>query len=457
MSRSSAPTAPHDHDATGVRVIDAIFSEYPFPGFMDPIRERAAEFERRHPQYRIEVHGCYYEDVPAKVAELAAQGRPPALATYYSGATQQARDTRTRDGDPLFTPIERAVAGRTEILGEQVVLDDIVPAARDFFTRDGEVVAVPFVLSTMLMYTNTTLLGAAGLTDVPSTWQELLEACRTVASHTGGPAHRITWPIDGKLFQQGLAQQGGRLVDNDNGHAGRATRVDLTCDAMMAYIAWWRQLHDEGHYCHTGELEDWPGSFRAFAGQQVVFRFGSSFDVNFMAGAATENGFELAVSPLPHNGDVPRAGNWIGGDAFWLADGLDAATSDGALAFVQYVSAPQHVATWHERSGSTPSTGAAVAELGRRGWFDRFPHHRTANDQLAMTTRGPGSCAPVLPGSHGVQRAMMQAMDDVLVHAADPRERFAMAEVDAQRALDAYNLICLGPDPRDPSWLVVGT
>lgn len=443
--------------ATPPIVIDALLSEYPFPGFLDPVRKRAAEFERAHPEYRINVRGCYYEDLPTEVSRETLAGRPPTIASYYSGASQQAIDTVTADGRPLFTSVAREIGGRTEILGHPVVVDDLVDACDDFYRIGGEIVAVPLTLSTMLLYTNASLLRDAGVAAIPSTWDELTSACEAVARLDGGPAHAITWPNDGKLFQQAVAQQGGLLLDNDNGRAGRATTVDLTTPELMAYVRWWRDLHQRGLFLHTGGLEDWVGSGTAFVERKVAFRVGSSFESGFMGQAAAEAGFELAVSVLPHNGRVAPAGNWVGGDALWLAEGLDAATRDGALAFIQYLNTAEHAAEWHRTIGSTPVTKGAVALLEREGWFAEHPVHHVATRQLDRTDRSPGASTPVYPGSHGIQRAVMEAMADVLEQGAEPGARFARASAEAQKALDHYTATCLGEGPRDPGWTAVGS
>jgi sn-glycerol 3-phosphate transport system substrate-binding protein len=438
-------------------VIDAVLSEYPFPGFLEPVRKRAEEFERAHPEYRIDIRGCFYEDLPAEVSRLALAGTPPALASYYSGATQQAIDTVTADGRPLFTSVGAAVAGRAEILGERVVLDDLIGACRGFYTIGGELAAVPLTLSTMLLYANTTILRAAGVAGVPRTWAELTAACEKVAALDGGPEYAITWPDDGKLFQHAVAQQGGLLVDNAGGRAGRAGRVDLSGAEIMDYVSWWNHLNERGWYLYTGAFEDWIGSGQAFAERRVAFRFGSSFEIAAMTAIGRAGGFGVTAAPLPHNERIAPVGNWIGGDALWLADGLDPAVRDGALAFVQYLNSPRAGAEWHRAVGSTPATYGAVAALAAEGWFDAEPLHRVATEQLEHRDGGPGSDAPILPGSHGVQTAIMAAMEDVLVRGAEPYGRFGRATAEAQKALDAYNATCLGSGPRDRSWLLVGT
>ena len=80
--------------------------------------------------------------MPAEVAAAAEHGNPPDIAELHHTVTRAALDSLGRDGRSLFVPVERAVAGRTEILGHPVVIDDMLPAARDFFRYDGELTSV---------------------------------------------------------------------------------------------------------------------------------------------------------------------------------------------------------------------------------------------------------------------------------------------------------------------------
>ncbi|MFC4057184.1 extracellular solute-binding protein [Planomonospora corallina] len=440
---------------TGRIVIDALFSEYTFPNFLDPIKKRAAEFEELHPEYRINVGSFYFQNLAEEISKAALQGRTPTMASYYSGATQLARDTLTREGRPLYTSVEKAIAGREEILGHPVVLDDMVAAGREFYTIDGSFQAVPLTLSTMHMYTNTTLLNAAGVQEVPRTWQEVETACRAIAELENGPSHAISWANDGKFFQHALIQQGAALTDAGNGRHGRARNVDLASPEMLAYVMWWYRLFRDGHYLYTGKVEDWAGSARAFAEQQVVFRFSSSFDAPYMVKAAEEAGFEIHVGPTPHNGDLPYGGNWIGGDAMWLADGLDEATRDGALAFMQYLNSPRNAAEWHKVYGSAPVTYPAIEVLEREGWYDEHPYHRAVSEQLEKADRAPGSHGPILGHFAQIQHAMMDALEDIMGRGHDPVERFTRAAAQARELLDHYGAVCVGTGPRPGHCLLI--
>jgi sn-glycerol 3-phosphate transport system substrate-binding protein len=443
-------------------VIDVWVADLTFPGYLDRLRRLGEQFDRAHPGYHVQITGYDFRALPQEIARAAAEGRQPAVAEYYFYCSPVARDTRRPDGGPLFTPVERAVAGRGEILGEPVVLDDLVPAVRDYYTYNGELAAMPTVATTMLLYGNLTLLRAAGVPRMPRTWDEVEAACEAVAGLPDPPPHGITWANHGLFFQQAVAVQGGRLAD---GHHGRA-RVDLASPEMMAWVGWWRRLHARGHYLYTGKIPDWEGTFRAFATSQVALRITSSNDHDYMVRAATEAGFEIATSRFPYRDGVPYAGNIIAGTALWLADGLDDLTRDGALAFMQFLNNPRNAAERHQANSFIPVTGAAFALLEREGWFTSHPYHRVASDQLASYPDHPGARPedadgwPPMRGARfgdfaGVQDVMTRAMADVLTYGVDPDPRFARATAEAQRLVDDYHADCAGGGPRRPTSLRV--
>ncbi|MBB5920852.1 sn-glycerol 3-phosphate transport system substrate-binding protein [Actinoalloteichus hoggarensis] len=455
--------AEQNVDRTAV-VIEVWLNDYPVvPLFLDETRALAERFTARHPEYRVVVHGRDHLVLPRMVAEAARRGRPPAIVQNFYTSTQLARDMLARDGSPLFTSVEAAIGGRTEILGERVVLDDLVAAGRDYYTDGGELFAVPPLTSTMLLYTNTTLLRRAGIPAAPATWREVEAACTAVEALPSNAARGVSWPNHGWVFQQALAQQGALLADHDNGRSGRAERIDLTSPAMTAFVRWWLTMHRHGHYHYTGvraagedTLRAWVENHRAFAEQRVAMVLSTSVEAQRMVEAGRAGGFDVEVSRMPHNDEVPYAGNVIGGDSLWLTAGLDRETRDGALAFLLYMLDPENVAARHRSSGFIPVTGAGHERLRHEGWFDANPHHRVAVDQLAAGDGSPAALGALLGDFVGAQDVMTDAMHDVLALGADPVARFRSAERAAQRLLDDYHArLAAGPDI-DPRHFRVG-
>jgi sn-glycerol 3-phosphate transport system substrate-binding protein len=425
-------------------VIEAWVLDLTFPGYMDQWYKLAADFEARHPEYEVRIEAQDFRLLPQHLATSIAEGHVPTIAEYYFYMLPTARDMRTPDGRPAFTSVQQAVGGRADVLGEPVVLDDIFPAFRDFYSYQGDLTAMPSVITTSLIFGNAELLRATGITELPRTWDEVTEACRTIAASPARPAYPLTFANHGTFIQQAIYSQGGVLADNDNGRSARATSVDLATPQMLANAAWWKQLHDEG-------------TFRAFATGEVALRISSSNDVNYMVEAAKANGFELAVGIMPFNSAVPYGGNAIAGSSLCLADGLDEATRDGAVAFLQFAHNPRNAANRHVHNSFIPLTRSSYDLLDREGWFDQHPYHRVASVHIDEYPQGaivpdgvdpagaPPSLGALFGDFAGNQDVMTKAVHDVLTTDVDPVARFAEATVEAQQLLDEYEADAASP------------
>ncbi|MBQ1080604.1 extracellular solute-binding protein [Nocardiopsis sp. B62] len=423
--------------------IDAWFHYYISPEFLDGIRSVAAEFERIHPEYRIRITGHHFEDMPGAVASAASRGKHPAIAEYLYLSTREALDTRDRNGRPLFRSVEGALRGREEIRGQPVVLGDVLPSARDYFSYRGEVMAMPWMVSTPLMLVNRSLLDRAGVERVPRTWRELAEACAAVRASPGGPDHGVTWANYGWFFQHAVAIQGGLLADRDNGRQGRPEKVLLDSPEALAYARWWQSMHREGHYLYTGTKADsrsTPQAFSeahaAFAEERVAFVWGSSVEAAQVVEAGRAQGFEVSTHPIPHNDAVPPHGHLIGGDALWLSDGLPDEVERGALAFLQFLDSPEVAARRHQSTGFSPVTRSAVSHLTRSGWFELNSHHRTAVELLDAHAPTPAARGALIQGFSGVHDIVTDAMHDVLLARAEPATRLREAAEQARSLLN---------------------
>lgn len=446
-------------------VIDVWVPDLTFPGWMDRWYQQAADFERRHPEYEVRVSGQDFWTFPLKVAEASAAGNMPALAEYYFYAGQAAYDSLAPDGSPMFASLEKALAGRSEVLGEPVVLHDVIKPLRDYYTYDGDLACMPSVGTTSLIYANKDIMRRAGIDALPRTWREVEEVCDRLAAMKDGPAYPITWSDHGTFFQQALAIQGGLLVDNHNGRRGPATTVDLASNEMLTWVEWWRGLHAKGHYLWTGGIPDWAGTFKAFADQTAAIRITSSNDVNYMVQAAKANGFDIEVGIFPYPDDIPYVGNAVAGTGIWMANNLDEATQEGALAFLMWLHSPRVAADRHKANSFMPLTHSSFALLEEEGWFAEHPYHRVASEHVLAYPDGANRSVratgdvPISEGAligdfAGNQDVMTRAMGDVL-NGADPVTRFIEATAEAQRRLDDYNADRADGGPTSPSSLRV--
>ncbi|MEA3501672.1 MAG: extracellular solute-binding protein, partial [Actinomycetota bacterium] len=315
------------------------FSDYRF----DYSEEKAAAFNEKHPEYNVRVTSfASYNDVFDAAVLAVDSGEPPGLIHFFEAATRQALDAVDGSGNPMFKSVTDAIGGRTDILGEPVVLDSVIDAARNYYTVDGSFYSMPWNTSSTVMFSNMAILNEAGITEPPETWADVETACEAIMGLDSAPTACITWPNHSWFVEQSLGQQGELLANNDNGRTDRATEVYLESDGMLAYLDWWKGLSDDGYYLYTGLQRDWGGTQNAFYSQDVAMLVFSSSDTTDITATGTESGFDVAASFMPRNGDVDYVGNLIGGATIWMLDGMDEATEDGALAFLNFFSNPEN-------------------------------------------------------------------------------------------------------------------
>jgi sn-glycerol 3-phosphate transport system substrate-binding protein len=426
-----------DGDATTIEMWIA-FSDDARLGFA---QDKAAEFNELHPDYNVEVTSFDSYNTVFEQAQLAIDaGSPPEIIHFFEAATQEALDAVDSNGDPIFASVTDAIDGRTDVLGEPVVLDDVVSAANKYYTIDGQLYSMPWNTSSTTMFSNMDILEAAGITEPPATWAEVEAACEAIMALPDAPSEGcITWPNHGWFFEQSLGQAGVDLVNNDNGRSARADAITLSSDAAVDYVQWWSDLEDSGNYVYTGVQRDWDGTSAAFQAQNVAMLVYSSSDTTALTDAGTENGFPVVSSFMPYNQDVEYAGNLIGGATLWMTSGLPETEQDGALAFMNFFSNPANAAAWHQLTGYVPITNEAVSLLDSEGWYEESPNSAVASDQLDAAADTPAATGALVGNFVAIRDVITAAIEDILVNDVDVADRMESAQADAQQLLDDYN------------------
>jgi sn-glycerol 3-phosphate transport system substrate-binding protein len=415
------------------------FSDEARLGFSE---DKAAAFNAAHPEYNIEVTSfASYNDAFDAAVLAVDSGDPPGIIHFFEAATRQALDAVDADGNPIFKSVTEAIGDRTEILGEPVVLDQVVDAARNYYTVDGSFYSMPWNTSSTVMFSNSQMLEEAGVTEIPETWAEVEAACELVMALPEPPSGCITWPNHSWFVEQSLGQVGELLGNADNGRSDRATEVFLESQGMLDYINWWKSLSDAGYYTYTGVQRDWDGTSNAFLAEEVAMLVYSSSDTTFFTEAGAEAGFDVVASFMPRNGETDYVGNLIGGATLWMLGGMAPEEEDGALAFMNFFSNPENAAEWHQITGYIPITTDAEALLEAEGWYAESPNSKVASDQLAAAQNTPASLGALLGNFVAIRDVITIAIEDILVNDVDVAERLATANEEANKSLTEYETL----------------
>lgn len=408
---------------------------------LDWAREVAAQFNEDFPQYNVTIEGyADYESIFSAASLAFEQGTQPAIVQYFEAATQDARDANL-DGVSQFKSVAEAFGDRADVNGLPVHFDDFVDIVRAYYTLDDSFTSFPWNTSSAIMFTNKTMLDAAGITEIPLTWAEIETACEAVLALPEAPANCITWPNHGWFFEQAVAMQGADLVNNGNGRDARATETLINNDAAVNFVTWWKSLQDKGYYVYTGVQRDWTGTYNTFIAQDVAFMIYSSSDTSVITSDAEAAGFEAVASFYPRNQDVEYVGNLIGGASLWLSNNLSADVEEGALTFLLYFTNTENSAAWHQLTGYIPITKSAVELLETEGWFEENPNSRIAGEQLAGSTATTATAGAIVGAFPAIRNHVTNAIEQVLVNGRDVTEALTEAKELADETLEQYNLL----------------
>ncbi len=347
--------------------------------------------------------GSYPETQQAAVL-AARQGNPPHLVQLYEVGSQIAVDSG------IFMPVIE--------LGDFDTSDYIAPVL-NYYTIGGKVNSIPFNSSSPIVYANKSLMDAAGVAAVPTTYNELLAACEaaTAAGVLTADVKCFGVSLNGWFVEQWVAEQGATLVNNDNGRSGRATEVLLTSDAVRNVFNWFKTLNDKGYYTYTGKLEDWDGSDAIFTNGKVLFHITSTADlVNITRAVGTS--FELATGVLPIVDGTERNGVVIGGASIWLVRAHPVEELAVARDFALYMTNAENMVSWHKATGYYPVRNSSVDLLRAEGWFTEFPNASTAFDQLLGTTPSTATGGALMGTFQATRTIIEEALQKVLAGAS---------------------------------------
>jgi sn-glycerol 3-phosphate transport system substrate-binding protein len=429
-------------------------------------QQKAATFNTLFPQYNVTVEGyANYEELFNATALAAEQSALPAVVQYFEVASQNAIDSG------YFKPIAEALGDRTEVNGVAAGLDDFIGPVAAYYTINGQFNSMPWNASSSIMFSNMSILNAAGIEAPPTTWAEVEAACAAIMAMDGAPEYCFTWPNHGWFFEQWLAQQNAEYANNGNGRTERATEVAFNNAAGVSLLTWLKSMADMGYLYYSGARngDSWATVDQAFQGQQVAMAVYSSSDTAIYTNTGAENGYEVVASFMPYNQDAEGGwtGNLIGGASLWLSNGLAAEVEEGALTWLFWMNSTANAAEWHQITGYLPVRNSSVELLSGDGWYDAIaaeasqvwmedpavqasegtawfdanPNFVVAAAQLAGSQQTIATSGALMGDFPAIRNEVTEAIDSVLLGGVDPAEALNTAAADSNVLLSEYNLL----------------
>jgi sn-glycerol 3-phosphate transport system substrate-binding protein len=385
----------------------------------------------------------------------AAQDRVRVRAMFQGayGDTRNKYLTALRGGDlPDLVQLEDTVvqlmidsgsmvAVQDCITAEQYSLADYLDRVTGYWTVGGRLWAVPFNVSTPVLYFNKTAFTRAGLDPnrPPLTLEDVSEYSRAIMV-AGAARHGIALEFNATLLEHWFGQVGQPYVDNDNGRAARATRVLFNNDLGRQMFAWLKQVVDAGLGVSVGRNLSGIDDLVAVGTGQAAMALGTSASLRSVLTALSSGqfpGVSAGVGPMP--GPRGEGSVLVGGAALWIVNRSAPEKQEAARMFARWLLEPEQQATWHAGSGYIPLRRSAVQLPMVQELWTTQPEFKVAYDQLLAGRTTAASTGPVIGAYDDVREAVIGAIERMWLRGAAPDAALRQAEEESNRAIEEYN------------------
>jgi multiple sugar transport system substrate-binding protein len=204
-SSSDSSTADAGSSSDAAVSLDVIISQYG-TNTQDWWKQFEEDFEAENEDIDLNIDIVSWNDIYTVVNTRVSTGEAPDILNIDVFADYVA--------DDLLMPVDEYMSEET--------LAKIYPSFLDQSVVDGTTYAVPILASARALYYNQDILDEVGI-DVPTTWDELEEACAKIKDYYGGEVY--PWGID-MTTDEGQAafayytwNNGGGFVDEDGNWA----------------------------------------------------------------------------------------------------------------------------------------------------------------------------------------------------------------------------------------------
>ena len=378
-------------------------------------------------QDEIEVHAEYqgtYDDTITKLKAAMQSGGFPDVCQMYDVGTKFMADSG------FSIPVEDMFESTG--YDKSTVMDVIT----SYYSVDGKQYAMPFNVSTPMLYYNKDVFQAAGLDPEtpPTTYDQVLEYAKQIVDSKAAPVG-YSQAIYGWFFEQQIAGLGQYYGNNENGRTGSITAVDFDQNgAGLKVMQMWKDMMDSGYCANYGTTTaDTQTAF--FSGQTAMIIESTAILKN----ATDSSPFEIGTGYLPRIEETEDGGVIIGGASLWLMNTGDQAKQDAAWKFIEYTTTPEAQAKWSMSTGYFAINPAAYEQEDMAAYIEENPNFMTAINQLEDSPVN-NYTAGVLSGVQTESRLIFnEIIPQIYDGSMTPEEGVADLAQQVNSAIENYN------------------
>ncbi len=375
------------------------------PSNRDVLQELVEQFNARHSDICVEALyvGQQGEQTPKILASIVGDA-PPDLLWY--NPTIAARLVELDAIRPL-----------DDFLADSPIKQEIDPNLFDSMQFQGHIWSVPFGTNNAGIYYRPSLLAAAGITQLPQTWEELRQVARKLTQDTDGdgrvdqygillPLGKGDWTVF--MWLPFLWSGGGELVDTQS-----ATGVDLVNEGAIAALQFWRDLIEDGSALLSAPERGYE--LDRFLQKKVAMQFSGPWTL----GQLEATGVDFGVMPMP---SAVEQATIIGGENLFVFK-TTPPREKAALTFAEFVEGEEFQTQWAMGTGYLPVNLKARQSEAYRAFIERQPAVKVFLEQVQY-----GHIRPILLGYRRISENLGRAIEAVLLGKSSPQAALENAQ-----------------------------
>lgn len=326
------------------------------------------------------------------------------------------------DGGTLDVMLSGAIVPVEQVM-PKVNWKDYLAGARGYYeSSKGELYSQPYNGSTLIFYGNKAELAKVGVTDLPQTWEEVIETARKLKE----AGHSCPFVTDGhpwRILEQFAARHAVPIATNHNGYTGLDAEYVFNKGLIAEHMSNLAEWHNEGLIRLNAETK--AGNYeRAFAAGECAMMNSST---GAYASAFTALDDKVAISMAPMYEGHKRHNTFIGGASIYVMKGHSEEKVEAAKAYLNFIRKPEQQIEFTRATGYMPVTKGALDELISSGKAD-MPEFATANVGVASLNQ------PSTEDTKGIRLGFFTPARDIFI---EETTKAFNGEQDMKTALDS--------------------
>jgi len=285
-------------------------------------------------------------------------------------------------------------------------VSDYQEAIMGYYTINGKLLSMPFNCSVPCVIYNIDAFNKAGVDpESLNTLDGVLEASRTIVDK-GICRYGVNFNGEGFAFENYFSMLGAYITDNQNGHAGVATKlvIDENGSAKKLFGIWYDIVKDYSAVSFGGGSAGANEGKKEISAGNVAMYIGSCGAYSSIK-ANAEGVFDVGIRALPKINENDPYRLTVGGGSLWIINNGKDTKGDAAWDFLKFCASPKMQAFWASSTGYLPVSKSAQNEENFQTFLKNTPGYDTVLN--AMLEAKADWAGPII-GVSGKWRSVLE-------------------------------------------------